>query len=204
MHKNSFLLFDRYAKQYFADGSRILEIGPSGFPSAYQRAISNSDLRWETLDIAEKPQLTYSGVPTYSFPIPDETYDIVLSGQVFEHVPKVWQWMSELARITKIGGYVIVISPVSWPYHEAPHDCWRAYPEGMRALCEHAGLAIEVCEWASLEGTKFHRTVPGVGLDCQNPVRRVVSTLLGVFGFPVEVAFDMVTVGKKTAPQARG
>jgi hypothetical protein len=29
------------------------------------------------------------------------------------------------------------VNPVSWVFHEAPVDCWRIYPEGMKALLEH-------------------------------------------------------------------
>jgi hypothetical protein len=36
----------------------------------------------------------------------------------------------------------MTICPVSWGYHEAPIDCWRMYPAGLRALYEHAGLKV--------------------------------------------------------------
>jgi hypothetical protein len=38
-----------------------------------------------------------------------------------------------------------------WVYHEAPIDCWRMFPEAMRALYEEAGLIVELREWGSLE-----------------------------------------------------
>lgn len=61
----------------------------------------------------------------YEFPIPSDSYDIVLSGGVIEHVRKVWVWIREVARVCKIGGLVITVAPASWPYHVAPIDCWR-------------------------------------------------------------------------------
>jgi hypothetical protein len=59
--------------------------------------------------------------------------------------------MSEVQKVTRHGGVVITIAPVSWPYHEAPYDCWRIYPEGLRALYEDAGLNVALAEWGSIE-----------------------------------------------------
>lgn len=98
----------------------------------------------ETVDLFPEPRLTYVATDEYAFPIPDESYDLVLSGQVFEHVRKIWVWMKELSRVCKAGGTVITINPVSWPYQEAPIDCWRAYPEGMCALYDDASLDVSL------------------------------------------------------------
>lgn len=84
-------------------------------------------------------------------PASDDTFDLVLSGSVIVHVRRPWQWMEELARVCRPGGVVATVGPVSWPYHEAPVDCWRVYPEGMRALCEDAGLVVEFSACESLE-----------------------------------------------------
>jgi SAM-dependent methyltransferase len=132
-----------------------LEIGPNKFPSTYQEIVDNDTITWETLDIFECSNLTYVAANEYEFPIPDETFDIVLSGQVIEHVRKIWIWMKELSRVCKRGGWVITVNPVSWRYHEAPIDCWRIYPEGMKALYDEAGLEATVSECESLEPFVF-------------------------------------------------
>jgi ubiquinone/menaquinone biosynthesis C-methylase UbiE len=61
---------------------------------------------------------------------------------VLEHVRKPWIWIEELARVCKPRGLVITINPVSWPCRETPVDCWRAYPEGIRALYEEGNLEV--------------------------------------------------------------
>ena len=166
MHANSKLLFARYARPYFKPNLRVLEIGPDGGPSTYQAMVADNSVIWDTIDITNHPSLTYcSHTSEYSFPIPDGSYDIVLSGQVMEHVRKIRGWMQEISRVTKPGGLVITINPLSWPYHEFPVDCWRVYPEGMRALYDDSSLEVltSVCE--SLEEPGRGRRIPGRSLE---------------------------------------
>jgi hypothetical protein len=84
MHPNSQLLFEKYAIDYFRPGLRKLEIGPDGFPSTYRSMVSDRSLTWDTLDINRRPELTYNATSEYSFPTPDNSYDVVVSGQVIE------------------------------------------------------------------------------------------------------------------------
>jgi len=197
MHRNSGLLFERYARSYFKSRLRVLEIGPDGPPSHFARVVNDATIRWDTLDTSDRPGLTYIAAPLYRYPIGDNTYDLVLSGNVLEHVPRIWVWMRELARICKPGGHVITLNPVSWPYHEAPVDCWRAYPEGMRALYEDAGLSVLLSRWESLEAGEFPRTVPGRGLDWQSHEELETALRLLAEGGAMECAYDTVMIGRK-------
>jgi SAM-dependent methyltransferase len=200
MHLNSELMFKKHALKYFRPGLRVLEIGPDSFPSAYRVAVG-IDIEWHTLDIHPNPYLTYPSVSEYSFPIRENSYDIVLSGQVLEHVRKPWIWIKELARVCKPDGLVITINPVSWPYHEAPVDCWRAYPEGIRALYEDANLEVLFSQFESLETPEFRRALPGRSRSGQPPKLIHAYNFLGRFGFPVERAFDTISIGKKMHDQ---
>lgn len=160
MHRNSWLLFQRHAQGYFHSGDRVLEIGPERIPSAYQLGVGVDVERWDTLDFPTRPGVTIQITDGYHFPVQDNHYDVVLSGQVIYTVPKVWKWVEELVRITRPGGFVITIAPVSWPFAEAPVDCWRIYPDGMRALYEEAGLEVIVAEWGSPELEPIMRKLP--------------------------------------------
>jgi SAM-dependent methyltransferase len=197
MHTNSKLIFEKYATQYFPQGTRVLEIGPDGFPSAYRSMVDRGGLGWDTLDVYQHPSLTHVAASEYSFPIADDAYDVVLSGQVIEHVRKIWVWMREVARVCKPGGTVITINPVSWPYHEAPIDCWRAYPEGMKALYEDSALEVLVSHWESLEEPRYRKYIPGASREARSRTLGIATRLLGRFGFPVERAYDTITIGRK-------
>ena len=197
MHPNRVLLFDKYARPVFTDGMKVLEIGPDATPSTYRKMVTAKNLTWETLDIFDSPGLTYPKSDLYAFPMGDAQYDIVLSGQVIEHVARIWRWMAELARITKPGGRIITINPVSGPYHEAPIDCWRIYPDGMKALSEDAGLTVEQSFWGSLEEPPARHVVPGRSLRHQPKILKYFSPILAHFGGRVEKSFDNITIARK-------
>jgi SAM-dependent methyltransferase len=199
VHLNSRLLFEKYALDQFRSGLRVLEIGPDGFPSTYQTVVGESSIAWDTVDLREDSRLTFAAASEYSFPIPDDTYDIVLSGQVIEHVRRIWAWMPEVARVCKVGGVVITINPVSWPYHASPFDCWRIYPEGMKALYEDAGLDVVLSRWDSLEARGRATYIPGRSHPARYrpPWVNEVFHGLAEAGFPVERAYDTITIGTK-------
>jgi len=192
MHLNSQLLFRKHAVHLFQPGMRVLEIGPDSHPSSFRKLLGDMDLKWETIDIFNDPRLTYKTSGEYSFPIADNTFDLVVSAQVVEHVRKTWVWIKELARVCKPGGIVLTINPVSWGYHEAPIDCWRIYPEGMRTLHEEAGLKTELSTCESLEpftksAKRFVRVVTDSLIRFRAPSH----------GFPPIV--DTISVGRKAA-----
>jgi SAM-dependent methyltransferase len=182
-------------------GDRVLEVGPDNHPSTYRQLVE-VEVRWETVDIFEHPALTFTADSSYGFPIDDDAFDVVISGQVLEHVPKPWLWMRELARVTKPGGLVATIVPVSWPYHTAPVDCWRVYPDGMRALYDDAGLDTVLAEWGSLETPRPRRALPGRSECKLRRTLRWYSRLVGPIGIPVERAFDTVAIARK--PNGKG
>lgn len=201
MHLNTKLLIQKYAVPYFEDKIKVLEIGPDDYPSGIQRLVSNN-ITWDTLNIFDDKRLTFPNSPQYSFPIMDDTYDIVISANVIEHVKKIWKWIPELARITKTGGLVITVNPVSWNYHEDPVDCWRIYPEGMKALYEDAGLKVELSKFENLESMELlnrpynaSKMWPGVTLEKISLIKKIKLLI----GYPVMAALDTITIGRKLA-----
>lgn len=201
MHRNSQLIFDKYAKPFFKSGVCVLEIGPDQNPSTFQELIGGNVARWDTLDLdsvyAAKP--TYRATKEYSYPVPSDQYDIVLSGQVIEHVRKIWRWFPELARMCKPGGFVITIGPVSWQYHEAPVDCWRIYPEGMRALADDAGLETITSTWECIELDRIHLLPQRLRArkDWLMLLYGPLFVLQRSLKLPLNGSFDTITIARK-------
>ncbi len=197
MHQNSLLMFRDYAQQYFKPESRILEIGPDAHPSTFLEMLGFTPERWDTLDIERAARPTYllkEGEPWHL----DGMYDIVFAAQVIEHVPKVWEFVGQCAAACKPGGLVVLICPVSWPYHEAPVDAWRIYPSAMNALFEHAGLTTVLTQWGSLEPCGRGVRFPGRSQThvVEPELRKVYATNLATGGY-VETAFDTIGIARK-------
>jgi SAM-dependent methyltransferase len=209
MHRNSAMIFEKYAPPFFKKGCSVLEIGADDNPSTYQRIVGEMPARWDSLDIAGPNEgsnyihaaPTYITKSEYNFPIQSDQYDVVLSGNVIEHVRKIWRWMPELARVCKPAGIVITVVPVSWHYHEAPIDCWRIYPEGMMALSEDSGLEVVISEWESVEleaVSRFFVTAPhSSGRARLQRISGLLNMVSGKLKLPVQGAFDTITIARK-------
>jgi SAM-dependent methyltransferase len=79
-------------------------------------------------------------------PFEDGCFDTVISIQVLEHTPYPRHLVSEMSRVLKKGGSLILAAPFSFRLHEEPHDYFRYSPHGLGLLCSEAGLAIEHVE----------------------------------------------------------
>jgi SAM-dependent methyltransferase len=195
------MLFEKYAVPVFDDGATVLELGPDGKPSTFQKLTEARQLNWETIEISNsRCDPTYLISDPYQFPIEDNRYDIVISANVIEHVPYVWRWMKEVSRVCKTGGLVITINPVTWPFHEGPVDCWRIYPDGMKALSDDAGMDIVVSKWESVEIETFTTWLPERLRRKKIGFQRI-SSFLGLVGEALRTdfrgSFDTITIAKK-------
>lgn len=65
---------------------------------------------------------------------------VVISGQCLEHTTQPWKWIRRVRDCVLPGGWLIVIAPWRWEFHEFPVDCWRVLPDGMRGLFAEAEL----------------------------------------------------------------
>lgn len=194
MHPNSWMIFEKHAKRLFKPGMRVLEIAPDKVPSIYQKIVNEPSIQWEFLDLVPGDKITYVATTEYSFPIPDNTFDMVVSGNVIEHVKKIWTWMHELTRITKPGGYVVTVNPVNWAYHANPVDCWRIFPEGARALHEECGLTTIVAEYEHLDPTPMNQ--PKAYPLLKQGLRKLLGKTAYIPWY-CEAAIDTVSIGRK-------
>ena len=77
----------------------------------------------------------------YSIPAASKSQDVVISGSVFEHIPFFWASMLEVARVLRPGGLWFVTVPSRGHKHSAI-DCWRFYPDGLRAMAAASHLTL--------------------------------------------------------------
>jgi SAM-dependent methyltransferase len=84
----------------------------------------------------------YPEVNILSLPYADNSFDYVLSDQVFEHIEGNPQTaIDECLRVLKPGGIMVHTTCFLTPNH-GPGDYWRYTPEGLSLLCKSASKVI--------------------------------------------------------------
>jgi len=78
-----------------------------------------------------------------ALPLPDGSFDLVLTTQVLEHVADPSGVLAETARVLRPGGALHLTVPLVWEMHELPYDYRRFTTVGLQALLEDAGF-VEV------------------------------------------------------------
>lgn len=95
--------------------------------------------RMKTLEIEAGPGIDYVG-SAQALPFADESVDLIVTQEVFEHVPDPFQAMREVHRVLRRGGSAFVQLPFIIGYHPCPQDYWRFTEHGIRQLAEQAGF----------------------------------------------------------------
>jgi len=83
-------------------------------------------------------------------PFDDATFDSVLTNQVLEHVFNPDEFLSEISRVTKSGGMLLISVPFVWDEHEQPYDFARYSSFGLTYLLDKYGY--EVVEFTKSNG----------------------------------------------------
>ncbi|WP_197706475.1 class I SAM-dependent methyltransferase [Pseudodesulfovibrio profundus] len=124
------------------------------------------DLGWEYVgfDVVEGKNVDVVSADPTDIPLSDDSFDLIISGQAFEHIKFFWLTFEEMARVLKPEGLCFLIAPSRGPEHKYPLDCWRFYPDGYQALGEWAKLELlEVStDWeldSEIDGAEWGDTV---------------------------------------------
>lgn len=125
---------------------RVVDLGSRRVrkqPLTHRDLLRDYDHAYLGVDIVPGPNVGAVMSKPYRIPVSSGSVDVVLSGQTFEHIPFPWASMLEIARILRAGGYLFLTAPSRGHVH-ARVDCWRYYPDALRAL--GAFSALEVVE----------------------------------------------------------
>lgn len=94
----------------------------------------------------ENIDIYYDG---FTVPIKDNSFDAVFCSEVLEHVPDLNQSVSEIERILKPKGTLLLTVPFFWMEHEKPHDYRRFSIGGISKLLEDNNFEIIHAETVS-------------------------------------------------------
>lgn len=129
--------------QYASELSgRLLDVGCGTKP--YQ-SLFNVD-EYLGLDI-DSENLRKRGIADYfydgnTFPIESDSFDSALCNQVLEHVFNPDAFLSEIHRVLKHNGKLLLTVPFVWDEHEQPFDYARYSSFGLKALLKKNGFRI--------------------------------------------------------------
>jgi SAM-dependent methyltransferase len=145
MHQSSFekmLDFrNRYLTEFQGHPLKILDLGSQDLNGSYREIFNDPAWSYTGADLAPGKNVDIVLDDPYRWKaIKGESIDVLISGQAFEHIEFFWLTMLEAARVLKTGGLVCIIAPSGGYEHRHPVDCWRFYPDGMRALARFARL----------------------------------------------------------------
>jgi len=142
----------------------ILDYGAGASP--YKIYFPNSDYR--RADITDAPTLQYKIRPDSTIAEKDETFDLIISTQVAEHVPNPEVYFKECLRLLKPSGKLILTTHGIWDEHASPYDFQRWTDAGLIRDLKIAGFRqpdiFKLLQGVRLSGTVFRGSaiLPGV------------------------------------------
>jgi SAM-dependent methyltransferase len=77
-----------------------------------------------------------------NLPFQNGVFDTVLATEVMEHVPEPKQMLSEISRVLKSDGILILSVPFHEPLHELPYDFFRYTNISLNYLMKEQGLEV--------------------------------------------------------------
>ena len=148
MHKNSHKKMEWFKRTYLNTSSKldVLDVGSLDGKGNYNYSDIFNEKNWTYtgLDFEAGNNVDIVVTDIYNwFEVEDNSYDVVISGQIFEHLEFFWLTMSEIERVLRPGGYVCIIAPSAGPKHGgAMPNCYRFHEGGMEALAKYVDLEV--------------------------------------------------------------
>lgn len=81
-----------------------------------------------------------------TIPVESDSFDSVLSSEVFEHVFNLEEVLGELHRVLKKGGVMLITCPFVWKEHEVPNDFARYTHFALKHLFEKNGFKVRTMD----------------------------------------------------------
>jgi SAM-dependent methyltransferase len=89
--------------------------------------------RYLATDLRALPSVDFSS-DAARLPLADDSVDTLITLEMLEHVPDPVAVVSELARVLKPGGTLLLSVPSAAPRHDS-YDFWRFTAQGIEQLC---------------------------------------------------------------------
>jgi SAM-dependent methyltransferase len=156
---------------------RVLDVGAGKL--AWRPLLQQHCRPYQSADVVRQhPELDYLFDLTKPVPLATASFDTIFCNSVLEHVQDPGAGLSEIHRIVRPGGKVILSVPFLFYLHGEPDDYFRFTPAGIQLLCRRAGFDVVACS-----------SVGGYFSNLLNAPSVMTSTLLGAVGLRRTVAW---------------
>lgn len=176
-------IFRLWLSRLPARNLNVLDVG--GRLQPYRELMEGRAQRYTSVDLLRTPLVDVIARGE-SLPFAQESFDLVLCTQVLEYLPEPHTVISEIHRVLRPGGSLILSVPAAH-VRDADHECWSFHPAGIRNLLRTYSDVEVVPEGGSISGLCRTLNV------CLEIFARyaAVRNLLAVTVFPVVNLFGL-------------
>lgn len=118
---------------------QVLDLGAGS--ARYKEIISSRALKYRSCDAVKNKNID-DICDVLNLQYPEESFDTVISTQVMEHVKNPYRIATEIYKVLKPGGHVIITAPFLIPFHADPDDYFRFTPSGLSEIFKGSGFEI--------------------------------------------------------------
>jgi SAM-dependent methyltransferase len=186
-------------------GAAILEVG-SGVRRLREDVVNLEIDRFVNVDIIAVGD---------QIPFMENTFDLVISQAVLEHVQEPTQVVAEMIRVLKPGGKIYVEIPFLQGYHADPNDYQRYTPAGIDYLLRHvnkisSGIAVGpssalvwlLREYIPLFAPRFMRQIVALAVAWLTTPVKYLDLFLARSPEARRIASGLYFLGTKPVPDA--
>lgn len=161
MHPDSMRLMRQMQAKHFSHigpGYKVCDDGGlASNPSKSYRHLFPVGTEYVACDIVAHPSVDYvKPTPFLLDAFDDQTFDLVLSGQMLEHCRNPFRAVMEMQRVLKVGGIIAIIVPSQGRRHDA-QDGWRFMDDAFRFIAAEVGGFETLEDFIDKTGTEEGR-----------------------------------------------
>ncbi|MFZ3020310.1 MAG: class I SAM-dependent methyltransferase [Minisyncoccia bacterium] len=111
-------------KNLFTKNKLVLDIGgkKTNKRGLFDIGQSSANVKYVNIDRTSDPDIVSDAS---NIPLPDNSFDIVIMGELLEHVPEPKSVLNEAYRLLHSGGIALITVPFLYPVHADPYDFGR-------------------------------------------------------------------------------
>jgi len=132
------------------------------------------------------------------------TFETILALNLLEHTFEPIKVLDNIMGLLRPGGNCVVTTPVVWPLHDYPYDCWRINPNFYEQYCESRSFRLfddlfEYLKYGPVKNGAGGYVLPSPARGWRLTYSRAIHKLFNTSGrgmfFPSHVSLGVV-IGK--------